>query len=253
MREHISVSQVNTYLLCPRKYRYRYIDGLEPEHRSGAMAFGTAVHSALAWWFEQRQQGERPALDEALRIFRSDWSAEVAGDNLDLDGKSVEEHRELGEQLVRLFVAELGEVVPEAVELRVKVPLVDPRTAEELALPLLGFRDFVADGVVGEIKTTGRKNDPKTWLFQLAAYAYALRSLTGRLPTAKVVQLVKTKTPKLVVSEVEVTEADVAWFLEVTAEVFTAIQSEAFFPNPGWACPRCEYRGACRAWVEMAA
>ncbi len=217
------------------------------------MAFGTAVHSALAWWFEERIAGRVPELDEALRIFRADWSSEIAGGGLELDGKSPDELSELGEQLVRLFVGELGDLVPKAAELRVEVPLIDPRTGEELPLPLLGFLDFLLDGVVGEIKTTARKNKPTTWLFQLAAYAYAHRVETGELPKAKVVQLVKTKTPKLEVADVEITEADVAWFLEVTAEVYEAIVAGAFFPNPGWACPRCEYRGACRAWVQMAA
>ena len=123
----------------------------------------------------------------------------------------------------------------------------------ELPLPLLGFLDFVADGMVGEIKTTARKNKPSSWLFQLTAYAYAMRKKTGTLPKAKVIQLVKTKTPKIEITEVEVTEADVAWFLEVTAEVYDAITAGAFFPNPGWLCPRCEHRGVCRASTRSAA
>ena len=45
MPDRISVSQVTSYLLCPRKYRFRYIDKLEPEHRSANMAYGSAVHT----------------------------------------------------------------------------------------------------------------------------------------------------------------------------------------------------------------
>ena len=253
MRDHLSVSQINTYLMCPRKYRYRYVDELEPEFRSAALGFGTAVHSALGWWFEERMAARVPELEEALRIFRADWSAELALGDLDLDGKTPAEMSDLGEKLVTLFVVELGDLVPEAADLRVEVPLVDPRNGRELPLPLLGFIDFVAEGMVGEIKTAARKNSATTWLFQLTAYAYALREQGKDLPKAKVVQLIKTRVPKLEVMEVEISESDVAWFLEVTAEVYDAICAGAFFPNPGWMCPRCEYRGACRAWARMAA
>jgi putative RecB family exonuclease len=253
VRDYLSVSQINTYLMCPRKYRYRYVDELEPESRSGAAAFGTAVHSALGWWFSERMADRVPQLEEALRIFRADWAAELAMGDLELDGKTPEELADLGEKLVTLFVVELGDLVPEASDLRVEVPLVDPRSGEELPLPLLGFLDFVAEGMVGEIKTAARKNSPTTWLFQLTAYAYAMRKQGDDLPRAKVVQLIKTKVPKLEVMEVEITEGDVRWFLEVTAEVYDAICAGAFFPNPGWMCPRCEYRGACRAWARMAA
>ena len=254
MPDHLSVSQVNTYLLCPRKYRYRYIDRLEPEFRSGALAFGTAVHSALGWWFEQRIAGEVPELDALSRVFRADWAAELAMGSVELDGKTPEELETLGLQLVRRFIEELGDLVPAAADLRVEVPLVDPRTGEELPVPLLGFLDFAEPGVVGEIKTTSRKSKPTAWLFQLAAYAYAIRDpKTGMLPRAKVVQLVKTKQAQILIDEITIGEGDVAWFLEVTAEVYAAIEAEAFFPNPGWMCPRCEYRSACRAWVRQAA
>jgi CRISPR/Cas system-associated exonuclease Cas4 (RecB family) len=32
---HVSASQIKTWLMCPRKYQYRYVLGLQPEHRSG--------------------------------------------------------------------------------------------------------------------------------------------------------------------------------------------------------------------------
>ncbi len=35
-------------------------------------------------------------------------------------------------------------------------------------------------------------------------------------------------------------------FREVNCEVCCGAKAGAFFPNPGWACAGCEYRGACR-------
>ena len=31
---HVSVSQVRAFMMCGKKYWYRYVQGAEPEHRS---------------------------------------------------------------------------------------------------------------------------------------------------------------------------------------------------------------------------
>ena len=253
MPDYISVSQINTYLLCPRKYRYRYIDRLVPEHRSIALALGTAVHSAIAWWSEERLAGADPTLEVAQRTFRADLHAQAAAGDFDLEGKSLEEVEAQGQALVKLFVEQCADLALTLVEHRVEVPLFDPRTGERLPVPLVGFVDFLAEGCVGEIKTSARRSSAATWLLQLSAYVYAIQAAGLGKRKALVVQLVKTKTPKLVKEELEVTGADELWFLEVAAEVFDSIQAGAFFPNPGWACPRCEYRSTCRAGLVQQA
>ena len=45
---HVSVSQVKTWLRCPRQYELRYVRGAEPEVVPTALAFGSAFHGALA-------------------------------------------------------------------------------------------------------------------------------------------------------------------------------------------------------------
>jgi hypothetical protein len=71
--EYLSVSQLNTYLMCPRKYRFRYIDRLQPERRSIDLALGTAVHYTIGWWMEQRMAGEVPTEDAVQAIYKADW------------------------------------------------------------------------------------------------------------------------------------------------------------------------------------
>lgn len=72
-------------------------------------------------------------------------------------------------------------------------------------------------------------------------------------PRLRVVQLVKTKVPKIEVEELWIGDREEAWFVEVAVEVFDAISLGAFPPNPSWMCPRCEYRGACRGAEAMKA
>ena len=247
MIERLSSSQITTYLMCPRKYRYRYIDKLEPESRSANMAFGSAVHAAIAWWWQKRIDGRSPTDEDALRVFRADWLSQVETGDLDYGKKEPQEFTAMGESLLQLFMDRFRDELPASVEGFFEVELVDPRSGEVLPVPLIGYTDFVAPGLLGEIKTTARRVDPKKqWSLQLGAYAYAMKAASGELPRIQVVELIKTKVPKLEVFDLEMTEADVSWFLEVAAEVFGSIERGAFFPSPGWACGGCEFKGACR-------
>lgn len=244
---YLSVSQVTTYLGCPRKYRFRYVEKREPETRSADLGFGSAVHSAIEWWFTERIAGRNPTEDAVLRIFRADWTSQLADPLLDCEGEKPEDFQVLGESLVRLFLERFGNEPPPAqAEARFEVPLRDPGTGETLPVPLVGYIDFAQEGLVGELKTAAKKTVASNWSLQLAAYSYAVRETTGRRPRLKVVVLVKTKTPAITVEELTLTDREEAWFVEVSVETFDAIQRGAFFPNPGWMCGRCEYRRACR-------
>lgn len=243
---YLSVTQVTTYLGCPRKYKFRYVEHREPEKRSGELAFGSAVHSAIEWWAVSRMAGKPCSLDAVLRIFRVDWHAQIAAGDYDLDDKTPEEYATLGEALVRLFYERFKDEVPIESESRFEVALREPETGEPLPVNLVGFFDLAWDGLLGEIKTTAKKASADTWGLQLAAYSYAWRERTGVRPRLRVVELIKTKTPKLEIEELTLTDRDEAWFVEVAVEAYRSILAGAFHPNPGWMCGRCEYWRACR-------
>lgn len=247
MVDHLSVSQVTTYLGCPRKYRFRYFDKREPELRSANLGFGSAVHSAIEWWQSERIAGRGPDPDRALRMFRADWNAQLADPILDLEEKTPEEFTVLGEALVRLFIARFTtEPPPIAVEQRFEVDIRDRHTGEPFPVPLVGFLDGVGDGVIWELKTAARKTPVADYAMQLAAYSYAVRETTGVRPVVRVIELIKTKVPKIEVEEVIVSDREEAWFVEVAGEVLQAIATGAFPPSPSWMCQRCEHRKACR-------
>ncbi|MBT3224573.1 MAG: hypothetical protein HN348_36360, partial [Proteobacteria bacterium] len=62
----------------------------------------------------------------------------------------------------------------------------------------------------------------------------------------QLVQLIKTKEPKIQVDELTLNDSDEAWFIEVASEVFHAANNNTFFPCPGWQRSGCEYRRVCR-------
>jgi hypothetical protein len=57
---HISFTQLDQYLRCPAKYRFTYVDRLEPDFVPAALVFGSGIHGAAAFLFRGLQAGERP-------------------------------------------------------------------------------------------------------------------------------------------------------------------------------------------------
>ena len=42
--DHVSYSQLNTFLMCPLRYRFQYVEEIPPAFKSAALAFGSAIH-----------------------------------------------------------------------------------------------------------------------------------------------------------------------------------------------------------------
>jgi hypothetical protein len=53
-----SYSQISQYLTCPRRYRYRYLDGWKEKDTHAAMLFGRAFELALGAYFRHEDPGE---------------------------------------------------------------------------------------------------------------------------------------------------------------------------------------------------
>ena len=49
--ELLTSSRLKSFRACPRQHFYAHVEGYRPAREAPAMAFGTAVHEALAaWW-----------------------------------------------------------------------------------------------------------------------------------------------------------------------------------------------------------
>ena len=70
--------QVELKTICAKALENaRGVTKLPPEHSSANMAFGSAVHAAIAWWWEERQREKQPSEEDVLRVFRADWDSQV--------------------------------------------------------------------------------------------------------------------------------------------------------------------------------
>jgi putative RecB family exonuclease len=249
--ETISASRITCYLQCPRKFAFRYIEKLPVTEKPAALAFGSAVHSALQHFHEERMAGRTAKAEEIVFLFQSDWAAALVDDLNFKEGEDAKSMQTLGEALIRAYVAEHGELAVKAVESPFEVALADPATGEVLGPNLKGIFDLILDGdIVTEIKTAGRAYDAGTLArhLQLSAYHYAYRMLHGRSPLMKVTALMKQKKPRVERYEAIRTAEDDAFFVRLAAEVVRGIEAGIFPPNPGWPCGDCEFAEPCSKW-----
>src|SRR5262249_21371085 len=91
-----SYTQISAYLACPRRYRYRYLDGWKEKDTRAAMLFGRAFEKALAAFFRRE--------DAAAILFR-EWSnyRDQARDLHYSKGDSWDRMLEQGIQLLHRF------------------------------------------------------------------------------------------------------------------------------------------------------
>ena len=73
--DHFSYSQLNTYLTCPLRYRLQYVELIPPAFTASALAFGSAVHEAVAAFHHQHLLGDTLRPDQMLDVYRQTWAS----------------------------------------------------------------------------------------------------------------------------------------------------------------------------------
>ena len=75
---HVSFTQIDQYLRCPLKYKFTYVDRLEPEFVPAALAFGSGIHGAAAFLFRGRTDATAPSLADVQAFFEAYWKLETS-------------------------------------------------------------------------------------------------------------------------------------------------------------------------------
>lgn len=259
--EYISPSRLNTWLSCPLKFKLRYIDKIRTP-ASPALFLGKQVHAGLEIYYRHRMLGV--TLESAAVAKRMDdgWDAAAAEEGIAFANTADE--LAIKTQAVDLVTAYLAQVpedepAPQAVEVTLEQPLVDPFSGEHLGIPLLGVVDLIMpleDSVsVVDFKTSSRSAPPFEIAheIQLSSYAYLYRATTGDEEAGlEIRSLVKTKKPKIEQHEYAArSEAHLRRLFAVIHEYLDALDSGTFNFRPGWGCAMCEHRDvACKQWCE---
>ena len=258
---YISVSQVKTYLLCPRKYELHYIRGEPPAFLPVALAFGSAFHSALAAYYgEIMATGEPLRRDLALDVFRDAWAKAVDGPvplqaDEEEDEKGADQVVDKGVSMLHAFYDHAGKAPAsqvDAVEQSFSVSIHDPETGEVFEEQLVGAIDLVLreEGrpVIVEHKTAAKKYgvDQLRFDIQPTAYQLAAREMGLGEVGIRYQVVTKTKVPAVQVADVMRDAQDEDDFLRIVGGVLRAIDAGVSYPVRGWQCRTCPYEHACR-------
>jgi hypothetical protein len=236
-----SYTQLAHYLSCPRKYRYRYVDGWQEKETRAGLLFGRAFEQALAALFSRK--------DPAETLFK-EWSAyqEISLDYS--NGCSWKTLYEQGSKLLELFVQQ------DRVEIRYPKRNLQIRVSKQLSSTseFVGYIDAYGflDGTrcVIDWKTTGARypDKPEGLLAldpQLACYSW----LTGESEVAFVV-FVRKRLPEIQYLRCTITDDQRREYGQLVQDTVAQIEAAQFLPRSGIRfpqnpCTSCSFIGLC--------
>lgn len=212
----LSPTRIITALACPRKYKLRYVDGLEPRKLPSMLAFGRAVHAAIAAAYAH--QNVPMETEEVARFFAVHFTAQDDQGISYKERESLEDLLEKGRALVALWWETFRDDV-----LAAKVLSLESELGYDVGVGLAihGYPDVIEerDGLlyVGEHKTCASWGESDEILVarsvQLTMYAYLCGKVHGRLPDKLYVTVLKkTKEPRVFRYFTERTAAEVDAF-----------------------------------------
>jgi len=252
---HLSYSQISTYMQCGLKYRFNYIDRLEPEFTPSALHFGRAIHSSIQAFLQSSLEADPLRADQLVDIYREEWRG--------VDGPPVRYSRRESEESLYNTARQILTVFTEQHDPAIEVIAVEEAFTLDLAAiaedfpqdipPLTGYVDAILKNgstALVDYKTSSRKPNGDVNAMQLVAYSLAASRL-GYDPNElqyRYDYLLKTAKPELVSCPVAIDDNDRRRLLKTTAKVWKGIQSSIFYPNPSYLCSSCPYQRHCNDW-----
>ena len=246
---HWSYTSLNTYLQCPMKYAFRYIE-LAPVERIGAcFPFGRAFHAALSM---RALKGVQFTVADAQENFAEVFKTEVEAAGNALTYKPDESFDScIGKAEDMLAVAfdnwqDDYTVKSVAEPFSVTIPGVER--------PLIGEFDLVVeeggkDLCIVDWKTSGSRwpTGKADFEHQATAYCYAYRAKYQHNPLFRYDVFTKTKQPQVGSWYTVRTEDELSRFEDLCRQVERCVDAGAFYRNESQMnCADCPYRDRCR-------
>ena len=244
--DHISASQINTYLRCPAQYYYRYVRGMKIPP-SSALTRGKCVHAGAEFNYRQKIESHKDIpVNEVTEYVASEFEAQ-ADDTAGAKGEEPGKIKDVTISLSKTYHTLLApSIQPILVEQEILLNI------EPYDILLKGYVDLVDSNLwVRDTKTSARSPnaDVLDKSLQLSAYAYSMQKITGDMPKGVALDyVVATKVPKVVTLEGTRTQQQVDRFVSIAGRVGRAISEGCFYPSEqNFLCSpeRCGYWKIC--------
>jgi hypothetical protein len=240
--DHYSYTQLSTYLQCPLKYKYHYLDGWTEREDKASLIFGRVFQTAVEAQF---------LVDDAGRFFTEHW-ARVKDVALEYaSGDSWEKMLDQGQQLLALF-REAQRVQIEDGQTDFQVKIARPLPLSERCF--LAYIDAIGwvDGVhcLIEWKTTTQcypESMPRLLELdpQLVCYSWAAQKQEVCL-----VNFVRKKQPEVQYLHARIRKRQWKAFAQALDLLASEMEAGHFYPRsgiryPNNQCLNCAYLGLC--------
>ncbi len=240
-----SYSAISSFQNCPLKFKYAYIDKIEPLRRNIEAFMGNRVHEALEKLYRDKLYEKVCSLEELLNFYNENWKKKIDSQIFITKEYNMENYRKMGERyLIDYYNTykpfDEGKII--ALEKKIFFPL-----NEKYWIAGIIDRIVEKDGIY-------EVHDYKTSLYlptkkeiendcQLSLYALALDYLYG----VKEVELVWhflafNKEIRIKKRSYEKTRKEIIGEIE---KIEKAIKNKEFPAKESSLCPYCEYQPIC--------
>ena len=249
LQKTVSASRLTCWLQCRLKFYFRYVQQIS-KPKTPALHVGSVVHLILQAWNMARWRKQEFQLEKFKKLFEEGWKDQPPGINW--DGEEAGE-KNTAWSVLEMYFAQTpikADEMPEAVE----VPMESDLSRYGLST-LIGIMDLVrAGGRIVDFKSTGKTPDPEDAAHQneaqMSCYSVLYREATGHRESGREMHhLIKTKTPKLVITELgAMTEIQQVRLFRMMESYVEGLAREDFVPSPGFQCAGCEFLTECKRW-----
>lgn len=250
-KPHVSATQINMYLRCPRQYAYRYLEGLKVRP-SGAMIQGRVFAQAVERNYRQKIETRKDLpIDEVTDFFAQRIEDAIQEEDPIMDAAEGETPATLKDQGVVIAAVHQRQLAPhvQPVEVEEKVVL---SLGDKFPMNLMVIRDVVDDGGIiidNKAYAKTRNDEDLAKDLQLSTYALAYRIQFQKEETGLRLDLVlKTKEPHAQRLETRRTRDQLKLHLRNIGAIQQGIEKHVFPMNPtGWWCSEkmCGYWSRC--------
>ena len=247
-KSHWSYSSFNTYLTCPMRYYFRYIEHAEIERTSVSLPFGRAFHAVLS---ERARKGADFTVEDAKDDFAVYFRGETEASE-SLIYRADEDYlfwEQRGCDMLDVAFADWPDdytVKSVAESFSVDVP--------GLSKPLIGEFDLVVvdggDETIVDWKTASAKwpNGKADLDLQGTTFAYAYQRTHGTNPLFRFDVFTKAKAPAHHQFYTLRSHDDFERFVFLAGKIEAAVSTGVFVPiESPMNCTECAYGSRCKA------
>lgn len=244
----LSYSRVTTYLTCPLKFRYRYIDEIvKPSNMN--LVYGKVVHRMLELVNQAAIEGYEIDNVKFEEVLEQVWIEELGSSHLSPppDFKTTIEH---SRNLLNAYINDPD--VPVPIKTEEHIVTEDPvYVSGDNKYYLQGYIDGIVKddngkGIIVEYKTSGRSWSEHRQSFELQPSFYGFLLGTEEIEVLYEI-LVKTKSPKVQHLVETRDRKQINSTLKLIKQFAKGVESGLFYPARSFSCENfCDYKDECR-------